>query len=73
VKVSDEIIGMGGGEIARDEMMAARASGKSVTFVPADMNHRIAIDKAKSRGQKTQAEFKGAAHALFVQQPRAGH
>lgn len=73
VKVSDEIIGMGGGEIARDEMMAARASGKPVTFVPADMNHRIAIQKAKSRGQKPPAEFKGAAHALLAQQPRASH
>jgi hypothetical protein len=67
VRISDEIIGLGGGDIARDEMLAARASGKPVTYIPADMNHRLAIEKAKSRGKKPPTDFKGTAHAPLTQ------
>jgi hypothetical protein len=63
------IVGIGGGEIARDEMQAARAAGKPVSFIAADMNHRIARDKALAKGQAEPADFRGAAGAAFVQTP----
>ena len=66
---SREFVGIGGGEVARDELLAARAAGKPVRFVPADMNHRIARDKALAKGQSEPTDFRGAAHAAFAKQP----
>ncbi len=63
------IVGIGGGEIARDEMQAACAAGKPVSFIAADMNHRIARDKALAKGQAEPADFRGAAGAAFAQTP----
>ena len=63
---SREFVAIGGGEIARDELRAARAAGKPVHFVPADMNHRIARDKALAKGQSEPTDFRGAAHAAFA-------
>jgi hypothetical protein len=63
---SHEFVGIGGGEVARDELRAARAAGKPVHFVPADMNHRIAIGKALAKGQRPPSDFRGAAHAVFA-------
>jgi len=65
VMSSDVIVGIGGGDVARDEMLAAKQLGKEVRFIPADMNHRIAIEKAEKKGQPAPAEFQGAAHAVF--------
>jgi len=66
VAVSDEIVAIGGGDIARDEMRAARAAGKPVTFIAADMNHRLARDKAAARGAPLPTDFRGSAHAAFA-------
>jgi hypothetical protein len=66
---SREFVGIGGGEVARDELLGARAAGKPVHFVPADMNHRIARDKALAKGQSEPTDFRGAAHAVFAKQP----
>ncbi len=63
---SQVIVGIGGGEIARDEMLAARAAGKEVHFFAADMNHRIAIDKARAKGWAAPADFRGAADEAFA-------
>jgi len=63
---SDAMVGIGGGEIARDELRAARAAGKRVQFVPADMNHQIARDKAHAKGQPEPTDFRGAAHAALA-------
>jgi len=40
VEISASFIAIGGGDVARDEMLAARKAGKPVTFIPADMNHK---------------------------------
>ena len=61
VAVSDVMIGIGGGEVARDELLVARREGRDVRFVPADMNHRTAIDKAARRGLPEPTDFAGAA------------
>ena len=65
VSVSDAVVGIGGGDVARDELMAARAAGKDVNFVPADMNHRLAIEKARKKGLAEPTDFRGAADAAL--------
>jgi hypothetical protein len=65
VENSDVIVAIGGGEVARDELIAARRSGKEVRFIPADMNHQIARERALKRGQATPTDFRGAAGAVF--------
>ncbi len=64
VRNSDALVGIGGGAIARDELLAARRAGKPVTFLPADMNHAKAREKARRKGQPEPREFGGAAAVL---------
>jgi len=66
VIVSDEVIGIGGGEVGRDEMIAARRVGKNVQFFPAEMNHEIAIKKAAKNGAIAPTKFIGAAAEALV-------
>ena len=61
VGVSDRLVAIGGGEVARDELLAAKQLGKPVTFIPADMNHVVAVRKAAHRGEPLPTEFGGAA------------
>ncbi len=63
VGASDEIVAIGGGTIARDEVAAARAEGKAVRYIPAEMNHAAALAKAEKLQQP--ADFKGEVHRLF--------
>jgi hypothetical protein len=65
VGATDEIIAIGGGEIARDEIAAARAMGKKVRYIVADMNHAVAIRKAKEKRQPESVDFRGPVHAYF--------
>ncbi len=49
VENSDVLIAIGGGEVARDELMAAIRSGKEVRFIPAEpMNPQKAREKAQN-------------------------
>ena len=66
VRTSDALVGIGGGDIARDELLAARRAGKPVTFIPADMNHKLAREKARLKGLPEPKEFGGAAAALVA-------
>ena len=61
VKNSDVLIGIGGGEVGRDELVAAKRSGKKVRFIPADMNHQKAREKARKNGLPEPTNFGGAA------------
>jgi hypothetical protein len=63
VENSDVVVAIGGGEVARDEMIAAKRLGKQVRFIPADMNHEIAREKARKKGQPEPTDFRGAAAA----------
>jgi hypothetical protein len=65
VDVCDEMIGIGGGSIARDELEEARKKGKPIKFVPAEMNHVLAVETARKSGKEVPADFRGEAHALF--------
>jgi hypothetical protein len=62
---ADEIIAIGGGEITRDEVVAARAMGKKVRYIAADMDHAAAIRKAREKRQPEPDDFRGAVHAYF--------
>lgn len=66
VETSSSFVAIGGGEIARDEMLAARRAGKPVTFIPADRNHEVARAKARKNGQAEPADLRGAAHAALA-------
>lgn len=66
VAASAAIVAFGGGDIARDEMAAARRAGKPVLFVPADLNHQLALQKAAKSGAPRPTDFRGAAHLRFA-------
>jgi hypothetical protein len=68
VENSDVLIGIGGGEVGRDELTAAKRSGKAVRFFPADMNHPKAREKAKKKGLPEPTDFGGAAGEAFKHQ-----
>lgn len=65
VGTADRFVAIGGGEIARDELLAARALGRPVQFHAADMQHAAAIDKACRQGAPAPMDFRGAAHAAL--------
>ena len=71
VEVSDLLVAIGGGEVARDELIAARRAGKDTTFIAADVNHRIAIEKAAKNGEPPPTDFRGAADAVFGERAKA--
>lgn len=66
VAVSARVVGIGGGEVARDELRAARAAGIPVRFFAADMNHALARDKARAKGLPEPVDFRGAAHGALA-------
>lgn len=66
VEISERLVGIGGGDVTRDELQAARLAGKAVTFIPAEMNHQRARARAKRLGQPEPLEFKGSAHRVFA-------
>jgi hypothetical protein len=66
VDVSASFVAIGGGDVARDEMLAARRAGKPVTFIPADMNHELARTKAQQKGAPVPTDFRGAAAAALA-------
>lgn len=66
VEVSEAYIAMGGGEVARDEFLAARQAGRPAVFVPADTNRRIARERARKANRPEPTDFRGAAHAALM-------
>ena len=66
VESSALFVAIGGGDLTRDEMLAARHAGKPVTFIPADMNHKIARERARKRGEAEPTDFRGSAHGALA-------
>jgi hypothetical protein len=66
VTVSDRLVAIGGGDVARDELLAARALGKPVQVHPADMDHALARAKAQRRGAPPPVDFRGTAHPALA-------
>ena len=65
VSCSDILIGIGGNDISRDEMLAGKELGKPVHFYPAEVNHEWAIRHAEYLGQPKPDSFWGTAHEAF--------
>jgi len=66
VACSDILVGIGGGGISLDEMLAGEAQGKKVLYFPADMDHNRAALQAKRKGLPPPDSFKGDAHDTFI-------
>jgi hypothetical protein len=66
VGASTRLVAIGGGEVVRDELRAAKAMGKRIRFHPADFHHGLAREKAMRSGSPVPADFRGAAHAEFA-------
>ena len=66
VESGTSFVAIGGGDVTRDEMLAARQAGRPVTFIPADMNHEIAREKARKRGEAEPTDFRGSAHRALA-------
>lgn len=62
---SHTIVAIGGGEVSRDEFLAARRTGKKTSFVAADKNHESANDKALKKGQPLPTDYRGALAAVL--------
>lgn len=65
VECSDILVGIGGGGISLDEMLAGKAQGKPVYSYPADMNHAVAIRHAKRMGLPPPDSFDRGTHEVF--------
>lgn len=66
VTVSDHLVAIGGGDIARDEFMEARRMGRKTEFIAADMNHEIARARAATNKQPPPTDFRGALGAALA-------
>lgn len=62
VECSDILVGIGGGGISLDEMLAGHAQGKEIIYFPADMNHERAQHHAARKGLPPPTSFKGDAY-----------
>ncbi len=65
VDCSDRLVAIGGGEVARDELLVAQQHGKPTQFIAADMNHAAARAKAAKSGLPTPTDFSGPAAAAL--------
>ena len=65
VDCSDVLIGIGGNDVARDELLAAREMRKPVQFFAAEMNHKEAVSSAQNSGKPIPKSFFGSAHEVF--------
>lgn len=67
IEASDQLIFIGGGDVARDEYEYAVESHKPVSFDAADMNHSAAIEKARRKEKPAPTEFGGALAEYLAQ------
>ena len=66
VACSDILIGIGDGEIGRDEMIAGRELGKPVRFYPAERSHQYLIRRSQRLNLAPPESFLGEAHEEFA-------
>ena len=68
VECSDILIGIGGNNIGRDELLAGKEQGKTVIFYPAEIHHEYLINRAKKLNLPPPLTFWGSAHEEFLTQ-----
>lgn len=64
LKISDELVVIGGGKHAADELKAFSDCGKPVRYYPADMHYATTLQWAKGAGL-TIPDFRGAAQSVW--------
>lgn len=64
LEVSDELVVIGGGKHAADELAAFLAQDKKVRFFAAEMNHQMAREWCVRAGVEI-SDFRGAAHEVW--------
>ncbi|MDA0365449.1 MAG: hypothetical protein O3B31_08950 [Chloroflexi bacterium] len=69
VNASDLIVAIGGGDITRDEFLAAQEAGRAVEFIAAEMNHSRARRSAEAAGREPPTDFRGSAHLTIAPHP----
>lgn len=62
---SDILVAIGGGDVTRDELLAARELGKPIHYYPAEVKHEWAIRNAKRKGLPPPESFLGSVHEVF--------
>lgn len=65
VACSDVMVAIGGGDVARDELIAGQAQGKLIQYFPAEMDHDAAVQRAKDQGLPKPESFMGSVHDVF--------
>jgi len=65
ISCSDVLVGIGGNDIGRDELLAGKEQGKLVHFYSAEVDHVWAIRRAKKTGSPPPDSFWGTAHDVF--------
>lgn len=65
IECSDILVAIGGGDISRDELLAARELGKPIHYYPAEVKHEWAIRHAKRMGEPVPDSFMGPVHDVF--------
>jgi len=65
IECSDILVAIGGGDISRDELVAARDLGKPIHYYPAEVKHEWAIRRAKKKGLPAPESFMGSVHDVF--------
>lgn len=65
VEISNVVYALGGGYISLDEYLSLKERGKEVHFIPAEMNHRKARERAKRKRWEVPTIFKGALETYF--------
>lgn len=64
LEVSHEVVVIGGGKHAADELRAFVSKGKQVRYFPAEMNHSSTREWCQRDGQEI-LDMRGAAHAVW--------
>lgn len=62
---SDIMIGIGGGKISRDELLAGKGLGKPIEFFPAEIEHTSMLRDIQDRDVTKPNNFSGEAHEHF--------
>ena len=60
VNSSDILVAIGGGDVTKDELLAARELGKPIHYYPAEVKHEWAIRNAKRKGLPPPESFLGS-------------
>jgi hypothetical protein len=69
--VSDELVLIGGGKHAADELQAFLAHGKPVRYFPAAMNRAVTDEWCRRAGVSI-VDYRGAAHAVWLSRGEGG-